>query len=76
MRPKHKALLFNFIAFALIFLAIRFASGLIWSENQLLLALGSAILASILAPKFAAVKTNRGEKLMMKWIFIKKVIEL
>jgi hypothetical protein len=29
-----------------------------------------------LAPKFQAVKTNEGEKIFMKWLFIKGVKEV
>jgi len=29
-----------------------------------------------LAPKFQAVKTNEGEKLFMKWLFIKGIKEI
>ncbi|MCX2719346.1 hypothetical protein [Lentiprolixibacter aurantiacus] len=76
MRPKYKALLFNFMAFAIIFLVIRFTLGYFWQANRLLMALASAIAASILSPKFAAIKTISGEKLMMKWIFSKKVHQL
>ena len=76
MRPKRKALIYNFIAFAIIFLTIRLILEYVWPDNRAFLAIGSAILAMIFSPKFAAIKTNRGERLMMKWIFMKKVREL
>jgi hypothetical protein len=34
------------------------------------------IVGTILSPKFKAVKTEDGEKLFMKWIFIKDVKEI
>ncbi len=46
------------------------------SLNTLVLAFIAAVAASLLAPKFSAVKTKSGEKLMMKWIFIKGFREL
>ncbi|MDX1314465.1 MAG: hypothetical protein R3356_03095 [Eudoraea sp.] len=76
MRPKHKALFFNFVAFAIIFLTIRLSLEYFWPGNSTYLALISAIITIVISPKFAAIKTNSGEKLMMKWIFIKKVREL
>lgn len=76
MRPKYKALFFNFLAFAIIFLTIRLSLEYFWPGNNTFLALGSAIITFVLSPKFAAIKTNSGEKLMMKWIFMKKVREL
>ena len=34
------------------------------------------VVGTILAPQFQAVKTNEGEKLFMKWIFMKDVKQL
>ncbi|MBT8312404.1 MAG: hypothetical protein HKP23_06190 [Flavobacteriaceae bacterium] len=76
MRPTYKALLYNFIAFAIFFLTTRLILGYFWPGNLIFLAVGSAVVASILAPKFGVIKTNSGEKLMMKWVFIKKVRQL
>lgn len=50
--------------------------GMFLSINTLVLAFIAAVAASVMAPKFSAVKTKSGEKLMMKWIFIKGFREL
>ncbi|MEQ8422836.1 MAG: hypothetical protein RIB64_22730 [Arenibacter algicola] len=76
MKPKHKALFFNFLGFAILFVAGRLLLGMFLSLNTLVLAFIAAVAASFLAPKFSAVKTKSGEKLMMKWIFIKGFREL
>ncbi len=76
MRPKYKALLFNFIGFALLFIIVRLLLGYYWPINPIFLAVTSAIVANILAPKFGAIKTDQGEKIMMKWIFIKGIREI
>ncbi|MCM4153127.1 hypothetical protein DHD05_16170 [Arenibacter sp. N53] len=76
MKPKHKALVLNFIGFAILFVAGRLLLGMVLSLNTLVLAFIAAVAASLLAPKFSAVKTPLGEKLMMKWIFIKGFREL
>jgi hypothetical protein len=34
------------------------------------------VVGTILAPKFQAVKTKDGEKLFMKWLFIKGIKEV
>ena len=34
------------------------------------------IVATLISPKFQAVKTKDGEKLFMKWIFIKGIREI
>ena len=71
MRPKHKALLFNFIGFAVLFVTRRFVFGYFLPINGILLAVIAAIIASVLAPKFGAIQTSEGENVFMKWIFIK-----
>lgn len=76
MKPKHKALLFNFIAFVTLFLIIRLLLGYFMPINRIFLAVTSAIIANVLAPKFGAIETNEGEKLFMKWIFIKGTREI
>lgn len=76
MKPKHKALLFNFIAFVTLFLIIRLTLGYYILIASVYLAVISAIVATILAPKFGVVKTNDGEKVLMKWIFIKGMREV
>jgi hypothetical protein len=40
------------------------------------LAIGAAIFATVLAPKFAIVRDSGNEKLMMKWIFMKSPKEV
>ncbi|PXX23020.1 hypothetical protein [Arenibacter sp. ARW7G5Y1] len=76
MKTKYKALIFNFLGFSILFVGGRLLIGMLLSLNTLALAFIAAVAASILAPKFSAVKTKSGEKLMMKWIFIKGFREL
>lgn len=71
MKLQHKALLFNFLGFAVLFLIARFGIGEFTEVPRLYLAIGAAILATVLAPKFAVVRDAGKEKLMMKWIFMK-----
>jgi len=71
MKIQHKAILFNFLGFAVLFLVARFGIGYFSALPRLYLALGAAVFASLLAPKFAVVRDAGKEKLMMKWIFMK-----
>ncbi|WP_420574337.1 hypothetical protein [Kordia sp.] len=71
MKPKTKAILCNFIAFMLIFLAFRLTIGYVLKLNTLWLALISAVITSILAPKFAVVEEEGKEKVLMSSIFTK-----
>jgi len=76
MRPKYIALAYNFFAFALLFIAVRLVLGHYLPINRIFLAVTSAILANILAPKFGAIETDDGEKILMKWILIKGTREI
>ncbi len=76
MRPKYKALLFNFIGFAVLFLIARLALGYFLPINRIFLAVTAAIIANVLAPKFGAIRGEDGEKILMKWIFMKGFREL
>lgn len=76
MRPKYKALLFNFLAFALLFIAVRLLMGYYLPINRIFLAVTSAIVANIMAPKFGAIETDAGEKIFMKWILVKGTREI
>tara|TARA_R110000868_G_scaffold222573_1_gene474443 strand:- start:8694 stop:8924 length:231 start_codon:yes stop_codon:yes gene_type:complete len=76
MQLKHKALVLNFIGFATIFIFLRWFVMDFFSINHLLKSILSAILATILSPKFAVIKARDGLKLVMKWVFIKGFKEL
>ncbi|QLG44137.1 hypothetical protein [Costertonia aggregata] len=76
MTLKYKALLYNFLGFALIFLIVRFGLSYFFGLGRIYLVLISAIVATLLAPKFVVVKSDIKEKLMMKWIFIKGIKEI
>ena len=74
MSPKIKAILLNFLGFAILFLVARITFGYFFNIDRLYLALGAAIIASILAPKFAVVEGSG--KILMKWIFSKGFREI
>jgi len=69
MKPKTRALTFNAIAFISLFLVFRFTLGYIIPVSGLWLSLLCAVIASILAPKFAVVNEGGKEKVMMKSLF-------
>lgn len=69
MKPKHKALLYNFIGFTVLFIIMRLALGYFFPINRIFMAVTAAIIANVLAPKFW-ISPNEG-KLLMKWVFSK-----
>lgn len=76
MKPKYKVLVYNFLGFAALFILFRFGLTLILELDAFYMALIAALMASLLAPKFAVVKKESIEKILMKWIFIRGFKEL
>lgn len=76
MSKKTKALLYNLVCFAIIFVAVRFLLALYTHLSGLWLPLTAFVIGTILAPKFQAVTTKDGEKVFMKWLFIKGIKEV
>jgi len=71
MKLKHKVLVFNFLAFAILFIVFRVVLFMTLTISSIYLSVIAAILASFLAPKFAVAKIKGVEKIVMKWIFTK-----
>lgn len=71
MKFKHKVLIYNFLAFAILFVLFRFILYVTLSVNSLYLSAIAAIASSVLAPKFAVANIEGVEKIVMKWVFIK-----
>ena len=71
-----KAFVYQLICFVILFVLFRY----LIVEYTYLIELWSAFIAfavgTLLAPKFHAMKTREGEKLFMKWIFIKGIKEI
>ncbi|WP_339840000.1 hypothetical protein [uncultured Maribacter sp.] len=76
MKPKFKVLVYNFLGFAILFIIFRFGLNLILQLESFYMSLIAAIAASFLAPKFAVVKKEGVDKIVMKWIFMKGFKEL
>lgn len=73
MNYKTKALLWNLIGFAIIFIIVRILLGLYSGLTGFWLPITTFVVSTILAPKFQAVKTRDGEKIFMKWLFVKGI---
>lgn len=76
MKAKQKALVFNFIGFAVIFLLAKFGLAYVLEIKPIYISVLSAVIAMVIAPKFAVAHIGGKEKLMMKWIFIKGIKEI
>jgi hypothetical protein len=71
-----KAFVFQLLCFAVLFILFRILLDKYSNLTGFWVPITSFVVSTILAPKFQAVKTNDGEKLFMKWIFIKGIKEI
>jgi len=76
MTLKTKSILYNFLGFAILFIIVRFVAATFTNLTGVFLPLTAFVVATLLAPKFQAIQTGEGEKLFMKWLFIKGVREI
>jgi hypothetical protein len=76
MSKKTKAFLFQFGSFAILFIIIRYLLAHYSALTGFWLPLTAAIVATLIAPQFQAIRTKDGEKLFMKWVFMKGTKEL
>ncbi|MGS4344757.1 hypothetical protein ACKUSY_03950 [Myroides odoratus] len=68
-----KTILFQFVSFAVLFLLARVGLAYFTDLSGIWLPLVSAIVATVLAPQFKVFKTDEGDKICVKWIFLKGV---
>ncbi|MSP84668.1 MAG: hypothetical protein EXR18_02415 [Flavobacteriaceae bacterium] len=71
-----KAFVFQLLFFAILFILCRFLIENYTNLYGLWIPFTAFALGTLLAPKFQAVKTNDGEKLFMKWVFMKGIKEI
>ncbi|RZJ54781.1 MAG: hypothetical protein EOO44_03750 [Flavobacterium sp.] len=71
-----RAFLYQLGSFAVLFIAGRFLIAQYTGLTGIWIPMTSFIVATLISPKFQAVKTKDGEKLFMKWIFVKGIREI
>jgi len=71
-----RAFLYQLGCFAILFILGRFLVATYTALTGLWIPMTAFIVATLISPKFQAVKTKDGEKLFMKWIFIKGIKEI
>ncbi|MCC9064184.1 hypothetical protein [Flavobacterium piscisymbiosum] len=71
-----RAFLYQLGCFAILFIAGRYIVAMYTGLTGLWIPMTAFIVATLISPKFQAVKTKDGEKLYMKWIFIKGIREI
>ncbi|MCP1994274.1 hypothetical protein [Flavobacterium sp. HSC-61S13] len=73
MSTKVKTFLLQFISFAVLFFLVRVLIVEFTALSGFWIPLTSAVVATILAPQFRNVTTADGDRILMKWIFMKGV---
>lgn len=76
MNKKTKAFIFQLLSFAVLFFTARYLVAKFTTLTGFWIPFAAFIVGTILAPKFQAVNTKDGEKLFMKWIFLKGIREI
>ena len=77
MSKTTKAFFYNFLGFAIIYLIVYFTiKNILPNISWFWMPISAAVVASLLAPKFQAVKSKDGEKLFMKFLFLKGIREI
>ena len=76
MSKKTKAFIYQLLGFALLFIGLIFIIQRFSPLQGFWARLAAFVVGTILAPKFQAVKTNDGDKIFMRWIFIKGIKEV
>ena len=71
-----KAFVFQLLCFAFLFVIFRYIISNYTNLTGFWIPLTAFVIGTILAPKFQAVKTKDGEKLFMKWLFLKGIREI
>ena len=76
MSKKTKSFIYNLLSFAAFFLPLQVALSYFTNLDGLWIPITAFVIGTLLAPKFQTIQTNEGEKLFMKWIFVKGFKEI
>lgn len=71
-----RAFLYQLGCFVILFISVRYLVAIYTHLTGFWIPLTAFIVATLVAPKFKAIKTPDGEKLFMRWIFMKGVREI
>ncbi|MDN3673928.1 hypothetical protein QWY99_12785 [Flavobacterium branchiarum] len=75
-RLQVRAFLYQLGCFAILFILARFLVEKYTDLTGFWIPMTAFVVGTLLSPKFQAAKTKDGEKLFMKWIFMKGIREI
>ncbi|HEX8268555.1 MAG TPA: hypothetical protein VF581_01570 [Flavobacterium sp.] len=76
MNPQARALIYQLVCFATLFIASRFLLAEYSRLTGFWIPVTAFLIGTFFSPKFQAIRTRDGYKLYMKWIFLKGVREV
>jgi hypothetical protein len=76
MSNKVRAFLFNLISFVILFVAFLYIIQEYTKLTGIWVPVTAFVVMTLVGPKFQAVQTKDGEKLFVKWLFLKGVREI
>ena len=76
MSKKVKAFVYNFLGFLVIYIPTLYVVDIATHLQGIWIPMTGFMVSVLVAPKFQAVKTHEGEKIYMKWLFVKGVREV
>jgi hypothetical protein len=68
-----RAFIYQLISFAILFIGFRYLVEKYTNLSGFWIPTTAFVIGTILAPKFQAAKTKDGEKLFMKWLFVRGI---
>jgi hypothetical protein len=71
-----RAFLYQLGCFAILFISARYLVARYTNLTGFWIPMTAFVVGTLLSPKFKSIKTKDGEKLFMKWIFMKGVREI
>jgi hypothetical protein len=71
-----KAFVLQLICFATLFILSKFLIEKYSYLTGFYIPISAFVISTLISPKFQAIKTHHGEKIYMKWLFIKGVKEI
>jgi hypothetical protein len=76
MSLKIKAFLLQLACFAVLFIGFRILIQMYTGLTGIWIPVTAFVLGTLLSPKFQAVRTKDGEKLFMRWLFLRGTREI
>lgn len=76
MSKKTKAFLYNLAGFTLFFIPTWMVCTNLFNMQGFLPKFIALIVSIVLSPKFQFIKTAEGDKIFMKWLFLKGIREI